>query len=190
MAMVRCISLWQPWAMLAVLGLKKFETRHWPTKFRGRLAIHAAQTKRNAKADFDLAEVCSRPVFRDALARFGIMSWRDLPLGGFVGTVELVDCLRVVSADPAEDADPSLFGFGAPEGVDPFEGIDDCVPQAGEMLPPPEPECHFGNYAPGRYAWKLEQPRPFVAIVPALGRQSMWSVDESVLAVPLRQGFA
>src|SRR3546814_21127441 len=40
---VKAISLWQPWASAIALGHKSIETRHWPTKYRGELAIHAAK---------------------------------------------------------------------------------------------------------------------------------------------------
>jgi len=40
---IKAISLWQPWASLVANGLKLYETRGWPTKYRGVLAIHAAK---------------------------------------------------------------------------------------------------------------------------------------------------
>lgn len=40
---MKCISLWQPWASAIALGLKSIETRHWSTRHRGPLAIHAAR---------------------------------------------------------------------------------------------------------------------------------------------------
>lgn len=43
MQTVKAISLWEPWAWLILAGLKQYETRHWTTKYRGLLAIHAAQ---------------------------------------------------------------------------------------------------------------------------------------------------
>lgn len=39
---MKAISLWQPWAHLVVLGLKRWETRSWSTSYRGPLLIHAA----------------------------------------------------------------------------------------------------------------------------------------------------
>lgn len=39
---MKAITIWQPYAQAIVLGLKKFETRSWPTKYRGKLAIHAS----------------------------------------------------------------------------------------------------------------------------------------------------
>jgi len=41
--LIKAISLWQPWASAMALGFKKNETRHWATKYRGPLLIHAAQ---------------------------------------------------------------------------------------------------------------------------------------------------
>ncbi len=35
-------------------------------------------------------------------------------------------------------------------------------------------ELLFGNYAPGRFAWKLENVRRFPEPVPARGRQGLW----------------
>lgn len=40
---VKALSLWQPWASAIALGHKKIETRHWATKYRGPIAIHAAK---------------------------------------------------------------------------------------------------------------------------------------------------
>ncbi len=39
----RALSLKQPWAALAVHGLKTIEVRRWATAHRGRLLIHAAR---------------------------------------------------------------------------------------------------------------------------------------------------
>lgn len=41
--MMKCISLWQPYATAVAVGIKAFETRHWRLKARGELAIQAAQ---------------------------------------------------------------------------------------------------------------------------------------------------
>ena len=42
---MKAISLWQPWATAIAVGAKRIETRHWPTKHRGPLMIHAAKRK-------------------------------------------------------------------------------------------------------------------------------------------------
>jgi hypothetical protein len=40
---MKVLSLTQPWATAVALGLKRWETRSWPTSFRGEVAIHAAK---------------------------------------------------------------------------------------------------------------------------------------------------
>ncbi|WP_138481669.1 ASCH domain-containing protein [Dyadobacter bucti] len=39
---MKAISIQQPYAGLLILGIKKFETRSWNTKYRGEIAIHAS----------------------------------------------------------------------------------------------------------------------------------------------------
>ena len=34
----------------------------------------------------------------------------------------------------------------------------------------------FGDYGPGRFAWKLEDCKPFDPPIPAIGRQGFWTV--------------
>lgn len=82
---MKAITLWQPWATFMALGLKKIETRSWDTRYRGPLAIHAAASMNKVCKEF--AEC---PYFKDMLVRRGFASWRDLPLGAVVATVELV----------------------------------------------------------------------------------------------------
>lgn len=84
---MRCISLHQPWAWLVAQGLKRFETRSWPTNYRGPLAIHAA--KRPAVLD-----ECNLDV-RAALYRSSHRGLSTLPYGCIVCTVELVNCYAI-----------------------------------------------------------------------------------------------
>lgn len=39
---MKAITIWQPYAQAIALGLKKYETRSWATKHRGKIAIHAS----------------------------------------------------------------------------------------------------------------------------------------------------
>lgn len=39
----KTITLWQPYATLVATGIKQYETRSWPTNYRGPLLIHAAK---------------------------------------------------------------------------------------------------------------------------------------------------
>lgn len=41
---MKALSIRQPYAWLIVNGFKDIENRDWPTKFRGRVLIHAGAT--------------------------------------------------------------------------------------------------------------------------------------------------
>lgn len=90
---MNCLSLWQPWASLVIIGAKRFETRFWATNYRGPLAVHAAK-----KWDLTLARLCVSSPFAEALARLvrpGAAARDFLPFGAVIGTVELVDVVRI-----------------------------------------------------------------------------------------------
>lgn len=82
-AAMKAITLWQPWASLCFSGWKKFETRSWPTLYRGPLAIHAA-ARRCPIIDGDLKELLDD--------EYGGHWAMDLPRGVVLGTVRLVAC--------------------------------------------------------------------------------------------------
>ncbi len=88
---MKCISLWQPYATLMVLGAKRVETRSWGTSHRGTLLIHAT-----AKFSTDLVELCHEEPFKTYLRAIGIMRWQDLPQGQVLGHVQLIDCKPIV----------------------------------------------------------------------------------------------
>lgn len=91
---MRAITLWQPWASLYTghylrgelkPGPKRYETRHWPTNYRGWLAIHAAIRKPTAaELGGPLVALCAR----DA-------AFVDLPFGALVGAVYLDHCQHI-----------------------------------------------------------------------------------------------
>jgi ASCH domain-containing protein len=76
---MKTLSIRQPWAHLILSGIKRVENRSWITSHRGPLIIHAAQRCE----DFDAIE-----------RQFGIRIPRDVPCGGIVGRVELVDIVE------------------------------------------------------------------------------------------------
>lgn len=79
--MVRAISLWQPWASAIVVGSKTIETRHWSTKYRGPIAIHAAKRWAPDQREFASVEFT-----------FGRLPKR-LPFGAVIAVARLVDVL-------------------------------------------------------------------------------------------------
>lgn len=111
MNMVKAISLWQPWALLCVLGLKQYETRHWSTAFRGTLVIHAAKRWTYEEEAYllrfiDLYRLQSyAPLI--ALQRAGKQSrW----LGAALGTVQLTAIYRTELLVPKISEQERAFG--------------------------------------------------------------------------------
>lgn len=143
------ISLWQPWASLLVGGEKRIETRGWPTKFRGRLAVHAGK-----RLDLD---TCYEPRTSMALSRLGIHRPSALPTGGVLGWVTIADCLKMTASCSA-----ALFPDGSVERN--YLALDRDARLTDD-------ERAFGNYAPRRYGWMtgterrvLENPIPMRAL--------------------------
>ena len=87
------LSIRQPWANLILKAGKNIENRCWPTKFRGRILIHAAKGCTHAELEdaLDFAE--------DACGTSYTVDLKTIPRGGVVGSVEIVDCVSV-SASP------------------------------------------------------------------------------------------
>lgn len=78
---LKALTIRAPWAWAIAQGWKRVENRSWATRFRGRIAIHAAVSKESdedAAATFDALEIEPPSEF---------------VRGAIIGTVELVDVL-------------------------------------------------------------------------------------------------
>jgi len=85
---MKCISLWQPWASLLVLGIKQFETRGWDTHYRGELAIHATKKVISFDEAFGDFPESIQAAIRNVIDKtYG--SYENLPTGSVLGTVDL-----------------------------------------------------------------------------------------------------
>lgn len=91
---MKALTLWQPWAQLVAWGHKSVETRCWTTKYRGPLAIHAAQrlppdwlgaSRHSKEFRFELSEVLHEP---ETQVQKIVES---LPRGCVLAVVKLVD---------------------------------------------------------------------------------------------------
>ena len=98
------ISLWEPWASAMALRLKLIETRHWPTKYRGPILIHAAKRK----VDFwELDDAMDQGLRRHGIEVGADDSGRtvapyfDGTYGHIIALGNLADCL------PSEEITPS-----------------------------------------------------------------------------------
>lgn len=88
---MKAISLWQPWASALMLGpaWKHHETRHWETRYRGRVMIHAAKRWTRDEV-WALSE----------LRRAGFPLLGPLPLGAILGYADLVACMPTDALNP------------------------------------------------------------------------------------------
>lgn len=131
------LSLYNPWAYLAAIGEKEWETRGWYTYYRGPIAIHSTVIfPHPARA------LCLQQPFKRVLMKAGIESVADLYVlrGVLLAVGTLVDCV------PVNQVKSSLSSQ----------------------------EYAFGDYSPGRYAFKLADmvllPKP----IPAIGHRKLW----------------
>jgi hypothetical protein len=160
---LKALTLTQPWASFVAAGVKGLETRSWSTNYRGPLAIHAAaQFPAWARALCDPGPghaAATQAAFRAALRQAGIQgpSWDgrrystgQLPCGVVLAVARLVNVVR----------------------------IGPCLrhPAERQLLPDdiPPTELPFGDYTPGRFAWRLEDVVVLARPVVVRGAQRLW----------------
>jgi activating signal cointegrator 1 len=95
---MKALSLTQPWATAMALGIKQWETRGWPTRYRGPIAIHAAKGFPRYAREF--AEV------EHTLGRIP----SPLPFGAIVALGQLVECARAEDVYTSVTALERLYG--------------------------------------------------------------------------------
>ncbi len=95
---MKAVSIKQPWAQLIALGIKPIENRTWPTKFRGRIYIHASGKPvpfNGMDNGMKFTQDQLRDVFKLCPVRDGryadIMS--KYPLSAIIGEVDIIDCV-------------------------------------------------------------------------------------------------
>jgi hypothetical protein len=123
------------------MGVKRLETRPWRTRYRGPLVIHASKNFSRAAR-----MLCLQEPWRSALQRAGIDVFSRLPCGVLLGTVELVDCVR--------------------------------VEEFGEV---PADELALGDFRPGRWVWRFENPKLLPAKIAYRGRLGIFEVPQGIL---------
>lgn len=167
---MKALTLHQPWASLIALGVKTIETRSWSTKYRGRIAIHAGATpvgrRFTERPDGMMGDwwVVQQDRGHDPMLldrRKYPATETDLhpmPLGAVVATAVLTDCVPMVPPlgqvrpefEPHRDR-PRLFVADSlwltnPRGYGPPVDVSDQLP--------------FGDFAPDRFAWLLDDMKP------------------------------
>lgn len=114
---IKAISLWQPWASLIAFGAKHIETRHWWTRYRGPLVIHAAKNTKGLDIIDDLDDEVQQLIYA-AMSAAGYESLQQLPLGAFLCRCTLTRCVPAVTALelhpdqwPYGDYSPGRYGW-------------------------------------------------------------------------------
>ena len=148
---MNAISLWEPWASLVRTGAKTWETRSWETKYRGPLLICAAKKPLNLERSRLL---CSE-MFQRGLS----------PLGGWA--------LDLKSHRWWYGITRAQLSFGMAVAI---VDLTDCVPTSGMSYDDIGTDQPFGDFSPGRFAWKLEKLIP-VDPFPVRGRQKLFEVS-------------
>ena len=142
---MKAITLWQPWASAVALGLKTVETRSWRTSYRGPLAIHAGR--------MPVAEVMRARPSDGAAASRHRWNWDYFR-----------EAFRLAAEVELEDL---------PRGVVVAMGLlVDCVPAHSAAVS--RLQLPWGNFAPRRWAFLLEDVRPLPEPIPARGLVGLW----------------
>ncbi|MBW4505642.1 MAG: ASCH domain-containing protein [Scytonematopsis contorta HA4267-MV1] len=149
------LTLWQPWASLIALGLKKYETRSWATNYRGKIAIHAS--KRPVKAD-ELARISYDSIGH---LEYSFLKNLEYPLGQIVAVCDLKRCLVM-----ADGKKPVRL-----KGIDGGVWIDRILPL----------EKSVGDWQAHRYAWELHYIQMLTKPIHARGHQGLRDVSEEIL---------
>jgi hypothetical protein len=86
---MKTITIKQPWGFLICSGIKDIENRTWPTKFRGRVLVHAS-----AKPVKGLpCEILSDLHYANVFASKKLETLTG-PNGAIIGSVDIVDCVQ------------------------------------------------------------------------------------------------
>lgn len=169
--LIKCLSLWEPWATAMRLGLKRIETRHWFISHRGPLAIQASKQKFEPdKYDPAFVRYC---VENNLLSRS--------QYGRMVCIVYADNCQNVVKL---KDLDPieKMFGNYLPEKVcQQCKNVESFTKE--NHLEIPCPRC-------GKTDWKRReryglQTSRLIALepgIPTVGRQGIfdWTVPPHI----------
>lgn len=102
---MKAISLWQPWSSAIALGYKVHETRHWTTRHRGPIAIHAAK-----RWTTDEREWCEH--FAMVLGDPRLL---DPPRGAIIAVADLVSVKSSEALAPLVSPTDFMLGNYGPE---------------------------------------------------------------------------
>lgn len=148
---MKALTIWQPYASLIAIKAKRYETRSWPTKYRGPLAIHAA-AKNPADVykilDFDTNQLIQKALSPEGDTNITTLRAKCLPVGKIIATAKLTNCI-LITEDFAASVSPE--------------------------------ERTFGDWTIGRYAWELEDVEILAYFPQIKGKQGLWNFEPAKL---------
>lgn len=152
------LTLTQPWATLVAIDQKEYETRCWNTDYRGDVAIHAAK-----RFPPDARALCNHAPFAQILRNY---------LQPFYSNENLMYCDELWKFLPTSKilCVVNLWKVWSTEHARRYE----------DMTRPYE--LNFGDYADGRYAFRMRDLRPLKEPVEARGALSLWKIDPELRA--------
>lgn len=167
---MRALTLHQPWASLVALGVKTIETRSWSTKYRGPLAIHAGTTQVHTGKFLLLSRIARSGGLISAPAEWCFRSL-DVPFGAVVAVCTLGDVVPMVDDRYARN----VLDVGHRGEKRMALRLDDS--EGAERITDCTGEAPYGDFAPGRFAWLLEDVEPLAEPIPVKGKQRLWEWD-------------
>lgn len=156
----RCLTLWQPYAALIPLGIKKIETRSRRSHYRGKLAIHSAVAHKFTLADFisarnELILVAEKDDNKEMIDKLSIQigageyQYHSFFKKGYIlATADMVDCVEMTEEFIAQQTHLERF---------------------------------VGDWQVGRFAYILENINPVHEDIRMLGGQGMRKLPEDIL---------
>jgi len=93
------ITLIQPWASLIAAGQKVYETRDWPTSYRGPIAIHAGRKPKGKQELRDHDKV---------IASFDDLLTEDCPYSSVIAIAQITDCILMTEEFISQQTETEL----------------------------------------------------------------------------------
>lgn len=165
---MKALTIWQPWASLIACGVKQYETRSWPTKYRGPIAIHTATKNISASVSVDRVG----KIVVEMMNIHRCPPWEKMPRGQIIATAELVNVWHIVynvKMDVEEAREYPIIGERMAEDKHETVSYDYFVPS--------KKEAALGDWTPGRYAWKLANVKILQSPIPVKGKQGLWNFE-------------
>lgn len=176
---IKALSMWQPWASLVGLEAKRYETSSWSTHYRGKLLICSAK-----KLDLGSLRLLREEPFQLGLGRG--CEFRQVMIGGEY----YPDEPSIYCGDCNLGAEKHRNQIGARdlpygEAIAIVDLVDVIPTGAMTRVGFGRYEVHYGDFRPGRFAWQLENVRPFPPGVKVRGAQGLFEVEVGPLVYQL-----